>query len=206
MTTPSSATHEPRVALPGVGTAHAPVWLFVLLAVLGYWGMRFLDGRAGGFHPRVYGPYRSMAYVEAMLPKSEGDLVFANGQRIYTPYCMVCHQATGSGAPGQFPPLAGSEWVQAEAPTRIIRLVLDGIQGPITVKGQAYNGAMPPWRDLLKDEEIAAVLTYIRGNANWGNTASPVTPEQVSALRAKTANRAGLAWSADELLAIPLGE
>jgi mono/diheme cytochrome c family protein len=182
------------------------VWLFVLLAVLGYWGMRFLDAHAGGFNARVYGPYRSIGYVEAMLPKSEGDVMFANGQRLFGTSCLVCHQSTGQGVPGQFPPLAGSEWVQAETPNRMIRLVLDGIQGPITVKGQAFNATMPPWRDLLTDEEIAAVLTYVRGNQNWGNTSSPVTPEQVKAVREKTASRANLAWTPEELLAVPLLE
>ena len=78
--------------------------------------------------------------------------------------------------------------------------MLDGIQGPITVKGMGFNGAMPPWRELLKDEEIAAVLTYVRGNQNWGNSAPPVTPEQVKAIRDKVAART--AWLPDELLKV----
>jgi mono/diheme cytochrome c family protein len=178
------------------------VWLLVLLGVLIYWGMRYLDDRGGGFHPAVYRPYESFAYVESLQPKSTGDVMFANGQRIYSTYCSLCHLATGQGMPNEKPPLAGSEWVLAAQPNRIIRLVLDGGQGPITVKGLPFNNAMPPWRDLLKDEEIAAVLTYVRQNKNWGNSAGAVTPEQVKALRDKTASR-GTPWSPDELLQIP---
>lgn len=199
---PSPLTELP--AEPTAGRAPVPVWLFVALAVLGYWALQFLDARAGGFHPKVYDPYPSLAYVEALQPKSEGDALFANGQRLYTTYCMVCHQPTGQGLPNQFPPLAGSEWVLAETPNRKIRLVLDGFQGPITVNGKAFNGVMPPWRELLKDEEIAAVLTYVRGNQAWGNNASPVTAAQVKAIRDKVPART--AWSPDELLKVPLTE
>jgi len=112
---------------------------------------------------------------------------------------------TGQGLPGQFPPLAESEWVAEPEPGRVIRLILDGIQGPITVKGQSYNGAMPPWRDLLKDEEIAAVATYVRQNSAWNNRAPAVTPERVKAVRDKTPPRAS-AWSPDELLQVPTTE
>ena len=84
----------------------------------------------------------------------------------------------------------------------MIRLVLDGIQGPITVKGQSFNNAMPPWKDLLKDEDIAAALTYVRSNKGWGNSASAVTPDQVKAVRAKMAGRS-IPWSPDELLKVP---
>jgi mono/diheme cytochrome c family protein len=144
-----------------------------------------------------------VAYVEALQPRSDTDALFASGQRVYQVYCSVCHQPTGMGIAGQNPPLADSEWVLTESADRLIRLVLDGIQGPIVVKGQNYNGAMPPWRELLTDEEIAAVLTYIRGNATWGNTAEPVTPAEVTALREQTATH-NRPWTADELLKIPL--
>jgi mono/diheme cytochrome c family protein len=187
---------------PGTGQLPVPVWLFVVLGLLGYWGMRHLDGHAGGFHARVYDPYPSLAYVSALHPRSDADVLFASGRRVYDIYCSVCHQPTGQGITGQFPPLAGADWVLFDTPYRKIRLVLDGIQGPMVVNGQNYNGAMPPWRDLLTDEEIAAVLTYIRANPAWGNDASPVSPEQVGTIRERTAGRV-TAWSAAELLQIP---
>jgi len=196
--TPTRAS-EPQAM--GAEQAPVPVWMFVLLGLLGYWGMQHLDRTGGGFNSKVYDPYPSVAYVEALQPKSDADALFASGQKVYQMFCSVCHQPTGQGIPAQNPPLAGSDWVNLEGPNRMIRLVLNGIQGPISVKGQNYNGAMPPWRDLLKDEEIAAVLTYVRGNATWGNTAGPVTAEQVKAVREATADR-GSAWSASELLQI----
>jgi mono/diheme cytochrome c family protein len=196
----ASSSSETNLTTPS--QAHVPVWLFVLLGVLGYWGMRYLDMTGGGFNPKVYDPYPTFAYVEALVPKSDADALFASGQKVYTTYCAVCHQPTGTGIAGQFPPLAGSDWVNVDGPNRMIRLALDGIQGPITVSGQAYNGAMPPWRDLLKDEEIAAVLTYVRGNAAWGNTASPVNAEEVKAVRESTAGRS-TSWGPAELLALP---
>jgi mono/diheme cytochrome c family protein len=188
---------------PTAGSAPAPVWLFVLLGLLVFWGTRYLDEQGGGFQAEVYRPHESLLELQAMLPKSEGDVLFANGRQVYATYCSVCHQPTGQGLAGQFPPLAESEWVLAEGPGRLARLVLNGIQGPITVKGQAYNGAMPPWRDLLTDEQIAAVLTFVRQNQTWNNNASAVTPEQVKSVRDKTADRVS-AWSADELLQIPV--
>jgi mono/diheme cytochrome c family protein len=60
---------------------------------------------------------------------------------------------------------------------------------------------MPPWRDVLRDEEIAAALTYVRGNKNWGNSAPAVTPEQVKAIRDKVAART--AWLPEDLLKVP---
>jgi len=190
---------------PMAGSEPAPVWMFVLLGLLLYWGMHHLDQSAGGFHARVYEPFPSIAYMEALIPKSDADALFANGQRIYANNCSVCHQPTGQGVPMLNPPLAGSEWVLVSAPDRLIRLVLNGIQGPITVKGQNYNGAMPPWRDLLSDEDIAAVLTYVRANAAWGNDAGPVSADQVKAIREETSTRA-TAWSPDELLRVPLSQ
>ena len=189
---------------PATGSARAPVWLFVLTALLAFWGMSFLDNHGGGFDARVYEPYRGIDEVETDQPPSAGNDVFVKGKKVFETYCMICHQSTGQGTPGTFPPLAGSEWVQAPEPGRIIRLVLDGSQGPIIVKGQQFpaSSAMPPWKENLKDEDIAAVLTYIRGNQEWGNNAPPVTVDRVKAVRGKMATR-GTPWSPDELLKVP---
>src|SRR5437870_10598632 len=130
--------------------------------------MRFLDDHGGGFDPLVYAPYQVIDDVELDQPR--GNHIFALFTYTTLFRSMICHQSTGQGTPGTFPPLAGSEWVQAPEPGRIIRLVLDGGHGPITVKGQQFpaSSAMPPWKENLKDEEIAAVLTYVRGNQAWG--------------------------------------
>lgn len=104
----------------------------------------------------------------------------ADGAKAYTT-CLPCHQANGEGLPGAFPPLAGSEWVNGPA-ENLIRIQLRGLMGPIKVKGAQYNSVMPP-NAAMSDEDIAAVLTYIR--SNFGNNAPTVTPEQVKALRSE---------------------
>jgi len=105
-----------------------------------------------------------------------------SGAEVFTK-CAACHQQNGQGMAGSWPPLAGSEWL-VNNPQVPIRIVLHGLQGPITVKGQSFNNAMQAWQDQLSDEEIAAVLTYER--SSWGNSAPAVTPEQVKAEREAT--------------------
>ena len=85
-----------------------------------------------------------------------------------------------------FPPLAGSEWVTGKEST-LAAVVLHGVDGPLTVKGSTYNGAMPAFAAQLGDAELAALLTHIR--SQWGNTAAPVTAEAVAAARQETAAR-----------------
>ena len=105
--------------------------------------------------------------------------------------CVTCHQANGEGLPGAFPPLAGSEWATAANPAVPIRIVLHGMQGPVTVKGAEYNGLMPAYGTGIEmtDEEVAAVLTYVR--QSWGNSASAVTAQQVAAERAAPRSATG---------------
>jgi mono/diheme cytochrome c family protein len=120
-----------------------------------------------------------------------------NGAEIYK-RCATCHQATGKGMPGAFPPLAGSPITNAKDPAAAIRIVLHGLTGLVTVNGQRFNSTMPPYgtNQPLDDSSVAAVLTYER--SSWGNTGSAVTPEQVAAQRAATASRK-TPWTAEEL-------
>lgn len=120
------------------------------------------------------------------------------GKAVYDSICVACHQPTGLGLTGAFPPLAGSEWVNAPKPDRLIRIALHGLEGPIQVKGALFPGAvpMPAQKDNLTDEKIAAVLTYIR--SEWGNQASAVSVEEVTRIRTATTSRAK-AWTAKEL-------
>ena len=201
MNSDSNPSNAPEELEPTAGPARAPIWLFVLVAVLAFWGMGFLDKYGGGFHATVYNPYKSLAELEADQPRTGND-AFRKGQKVFDTYCKVCHQANGQGAPGQFPPLAGSEWVLAKEPGRVIRIVLHGLQGPIKVKDQAFDSAsMIPWKDQLSDEELASVLTFIRSNKEWGNEAPPVTAEQVKAVRDKTASRSSQ-WFVTDLLQV----
>lgn len=190
---------EPKLA-PG----SVPIWMYVLVFAMGYLGLNYLESQGGGFHAKVYNPHSGIDYVKAIQP-GKGDDPFALGQGIYIQFCQPCHQPNGSGAPGVAPPLAGSEWVTAEGAERLSRIVLHGLKGPIVVKGQEWNLAMLPWKDVLNDKQIAAVLTFIRGNEDWGNKAAPVDEALVAGIRNDTSSRS-LNWTAEELLAIPLGQ
>jgi mono/diheme cytochrome c family protein len=203
MSTSNLTPPNPDTEPTAVTSSHS-VWPFVALGLMLFGGLIYTDQRAGGFDNQVYEPFRSLDEVAALQPKGAGDEVYAKGRKVYQLSCQVCHQASGLGAPGQFPPLADSEWVLAESPNRIIRIVLNGLQGPIEVKGQPYNNAMVPWRDVLDDESIAAVLTYIRRQKDWKHSASEVKTELVKAIREKTKDRSE-PWSGPEVLAIPLG-
>lgn len=110
-----------------------------------------------------------------------------SGQQVYGRTCVTCHQATGQGQPGAFPPLVNSPFVSGDK-DRLIRLVLNGITGPIEVNGRRFNGVMPGWKSQLNDAEIAAVLTYVR--ATFGGGADSVRTEEVREQRAATASRA----------------
>src|SRR6185369_1965563 len=172
---------------PSVAPGHLPVWLFIVLALGIFWGMVYLDNHAGGFNPKVYQRFTSSNELVSVIPYNPERDMMNKGRAVYNmPTCVACHQDNGQGTPGQFPPLAGSEWVLAPDPSRIIRIVLDGLSGPVQVKGQTFNNAMTPWRTTLSDEQIAHVLTYVR--RNWGNDAPPVKPEEVAAVRKATAN------------------
>jgi len=111
----------------------------------------------------------------------------ADGAAVYGRTCVTCHQANGQGMAGAFPPLSNSEYVTGDK-NRMIRIVLHGLQGPITVNGQQFNNVMAPWKQL-SDAEIAAVISYVR--SNFGNNASAVTAQEVAAQRQATASRTG---------------
>ncbi|WP_430304127.1 PQQ-dependent sugar dehydrogenase [Splendidivirga corallicola] len=101
------------------------------------------------------------------------------GQKTYYVYCSTCHQSDGEGASGRFPPLIGTDWVTGDK-ERLIKIVLEGMEGSIEVNGESYSGVMPQ-HSFLSDEEIAEVLTYIR--TNFGNEATAVTEQEVTKVR-----------------------
>src|SRR5207244_9716774 len=122
------------------------------------------------------------------------------GKKVFSANCQTCHQANGLGVPGQYPPLAGSEFTSGGS-RRMAMIVLKGLQGPVEVKGQQYGTAvMQPWDKTLTDKQIADVMTYER--SEWGNSASPVTPEQIAAMRKELANHPE-SFAAPDILAAP---
>jgi nitrite reductase (NO-forming) len=100
------------------------------------------------------------------------------GANVYAANCLACHQADGKGIPGAFPPLAKSDFLMADK-ERSIHVVVEGLEGAITVNGVAYNSVMP--KLLLSDDDVANVVTYVRNS--WGNQSDAVTPEEVRKVR-----------------------
>ena len=133
--------------------------------------------------------------------EGEALALFERGKEIYNRdgYCATCHQPSGEGLSASgFPPLAGTRWVMGSE-ERLIKLTLKGLHGPITVLGREYGNQVPMtgFEGLLNDEEVAAVLTYVR-NA-FGNEAAPISPEQVEQVRAAIQGQRGF-YSPAELL------
>jgi mono/diheme cytochrome c family protein len=156
----------------------------------------------------VYGPmaevvYNSLQYMtdadaEAMavylktLPKRDADplptsqarlvqpSVMESGRKIYDRQCSICHGSDGKGHPPAYPPLAGNQSITMASPVNSIRMVLNGGYAPGTSKNPRPHG-MPPFSHILDDDEVAAVVTYIR--VAWDNSGAPVAPAQVPELR-----------------------
>ena len=140
-------------------------------------------------------PNRFGSVIEAQIAVDTAHDVEQLGKPVYDTRCAQCHQANGKGIPGSFPSLTQTEWVLGDK-GRLVRLLLNGMQGPLEVEGEAYNGIMilPP--PALTDEQVAAVLTYVR--QHFGNDAEAVTPDEVATVRA--ANEQEGLWEAAELL------
>lgn len=120
-----------------------------------------------------------------------------DGAQVFAANCQACHQVTGKGLPGVFPPLANSSWVTGD-PIVAAQILLHGMTGKIEVAGVTYEGAMPAFAQQLKDEELAAVLSHIR--SQWGNAASAVSTAQITAARTASAERKQAWHGTQELL------
>ena len=182
---------------PEEGYEPVPMWFTALCGVLVFWAGWYMSEFGGGGNPDVLDARPQARYPGGGGEKGPIDPMVI-GKKLFTAHCVSCHQQSGEGVPGQYPPLVGSSWV-LENPQRIKRILLLGLDGPVTVKGNSYNGNMPAFGAKLKDEYMAAVLTYVR--ASWGNEAAPIAPESVAATRKATQGRSK-SWSEAELLAI----
>ena len=146
------------------------------------------------------GAARMTPEAEARTPAATHAAQPRTGAQVYTATCAACHQPNGTGNGETYPPLAGSEWVTGDE-SRLVRVILHGLTGPIDVEGESYSGVMPPWGPTLKDDEIAAVATYVR--TAWGNKAPAVRAATVARLRAAHGSRTA-PWTAAELAQLPI--
>lgn len=170
-----------------------PRTLLAMVSAVVIWAVYYIFTTQRDDDPAL-GDRRTLATLEA---KPKGAAGTADGAQLYGAQCAACHQASGAGLPGVFPPLAGSEWVVGADKTAA-NILLHGITGKLTVKGTAYNGAMPAFKDKLDDNEIAAVLSHIR--SNFGNAAGKVSADLVKLERAAGKERT-MPWNGDDDLA-----
>jgi len=172
-----------------------PVFLVFVLMILGFWGGIYIvlysgEFRADAFHPEFKGSTTVTVAPEISL--------FARGEKIYRNQCAQCHQADGNGLSGVYPPLIASSWVNGH-PEVLARILINGLNGPIEVKGNTYNGNMPAFGPNglnLKPKDLAGVMTYIR--QEWGNDSADMTVEMVDTYLGSYASRS-TPWQAAEL-------
>jgi len=187
---------------PTEGFSPVPIFFLFIFCALVFWGGIYLERYSGEFTAYAFDPeYRDSDTSEApVIDYTSPEWLISQGERKYNQNCAACHQASGVGVAGVFPPLVDSRWVTGD-PERTINIVLYGLQGEIEVKGETYNGVMTPFGNhpsFRNDRDIAAVVSYIR-NA-WGNSASYVTAEEVTAVRNREGERGS--WNGSELLEV----
>lgn len=123
-----------------------------------------------------FGDRRTLADLR---PAAGAAAAAVDGKQVFAGNCVGCHQATGKGLPGVFPPLDGSEWVAGDQRV-VANILLHGIDGEIAVAGNSFKGSMPSFQQL-GDAELAAVASYVR--SEWSNKAAPIQPEVFAAER-----------------------
>jgi mono/diheme cytochrome c family protein len=138
------------------------------------------DVTAMAVYLKSLGQGNPLAPESSTVPAPESSLLLSFGQTVYTTHCAICHVADGRGMPPEYPPLASNPSIQMESAVNPIRMVLNGGFPPGTA-GDPMPYGMPPFAQTLSDDEVAAVVTYIR--AAWGNRGSPVSSRQANELR-----------------------
>ena len=156
-----------------------------------------LQGKSGGFARKLLAELASSPTVAASAQEKKfkpDTEVHARGAAIYAVTCIACHQPDGKGMTGAFPTLDGSEWLTGDKSVPI-RILMNGLIGPVKVAGQDFNSAMPAHVDL-DDAKVSDVLTYVR--QSWSNDAAPVTTAEVKSVRERFADRKD-PWTAKDL-------
>jgi mono/diheme cytochrome c family protein len=190
---------------PETGNVPLPLWFLAVCGLAVGGAFFYLGSYSGSFSGSVYNESAGSAAVgspaaggdagsevKELTPAEKGKLVFAQA-------CVSCHQASGMGLPGQFPSLVKASNVTGGS-KRLVAILLKGLQGPLKTESGQYNGAMPAQEATMTSKNMAALLTYVR--QDWGNQASPISPEQVDAARKEFASRTD-PWTEAEIEAIP---
>lgn len=190
---------------PRVGMEPLSIWLIAVYGLAIFCGGAYLGRYSGSFSADGLDIGNAPQAIKNSTTGPQGTQTaelgpVERGKKIFLANCATCHQASGQGVAGQYPPLAGSEYVMGST-RRLGMILLKGLEGPVTVKGAQYGSAvMQPWEKTLTDAKIADVLTYIR--QEWGNTGGPVSPEGIAALRKELAGHPG-SFHEPDLKAVP---
>lgn len=189
----SNASQHREEADPFERTRPVPLIVAALTLVVVLCGVGYIL-TSESFGPAAFGDRRTIADLRGASVQP-GQV--ADGKQVFAANCVACHQATGLGLPGVFPPLDGSEWVNGDE--RILaNILLHGITGQITVQGKSFAGAMPSFAQL-SDAELAAVASHVR--SNWSNKSAPLTAELFEKER-KASGRTTPFAGGDELKAL----
>ncbi len=143
------------------------------------------DTRAMAVYLKSLGKGSALEKESSAVAVSENSLLMTLGKTIYIAQCASCHGAQGKGAPPHYPPLAGNQSIQMQSAVNPIRMVLNGGYPPGTAQNPMPYG-MPPFAQNLTDDEVAAVVTYIR--ASWGNRGAAISARDANELRTAPAN------------------
>ena len=189
---------EPGEDIPEPEKGPIPVWLVGLIGFGIFWAGAYLFSFSGGFSADVFDFQPKFGAAGGGAKGAPDPKVV--GKALFSANCITCHQATGLGVPGQYPPLAGSEVELGDATNQLIAIVLKGLQGPVVVEGKPFNNAMQAWEGQYTDSQLAAILTYVR--SDWGNNAPPITADMVKQIRAEFKDRKEQ-WTWPEVQKIP---
>ena len=186
---------------PRDGFEPVPVWMAAVFGALIFWGGWYLATNSGEYRGDVYDTTTPRNSDTSFVPKTPEQLTEV-GRQLYV-QCAVCHKTGGEGIPGVHPPLKDADWLVGKnaKPERLIRIVLFGIKGDMSVNGQKYTVPMSGYGGQWKDHQVASVLTYIR--QAWGHKGEPITAEDVAKVRAEESARKYIdaeSFTADELL------
>ncbi|MGB0371266.1 MAG: c-type cytochrome [Opitutales bacterium] len=185
---------------PSEGFTPVPIFLLFVFSGLIFWGGLYLEKASGHFRWDAYSPDFKLAGPGAgpTVDYESEEWLMSRGERIYAQQCVQCHQEDGNGQVGAFPPLVNSGWVTGSE-ERVSAILISGLAGPIEVNGNTYNGNMPAFGGVIRDRDIAAVLSYIR--RSWGNSADLITPSEFDTYKAGASGSSSGQWSAEGLVA-----
>jgi mono/diheme cytochrome c family protein len=166
-----------RTGISARGAVYGP------MAEVVYNSLQYLtveDTRAMAVYLKSIGQNAPPPKATSNVPGTEGSLLLSLGKTVYDQHCASCHGKNGEGMPPHYPPLAQNQSIQMESAVNAIRMVLNGGYPPGTGDNPRPYG-MPPFAQNLSDNEVAAVVTYVR--VSWGNRGAPVSAAEANQLR-----------------------